>query len=122
VSERDFRIVHFADRALVIVPVPAGLDPHLAARIARERYEVPLSLARAGESEVLLLGAQEGPGGRTLDVSAMVDHLGEKLDGVEVLPDDDHAARLRLRGLAANPERLDALVSEIAMGRSILDG
>ena len=45
VAGRDFRLVHFGGYTLVVVPVPRELDLHLAARIARERYEAQLSLA-----------------------------------------------------------------------------
>ena len=51
VSHRDFRLVHFAGYAMVVLEVDDGLDVHLAARIARERYAAPFSLARSAGSE-----------------------------------------------------------------------
>jgi hypothetical protein len=38
------------------------------------------------------------------------------------LPDRDRVARLRIGDIDAHPERFDELISEIAMGRSILEG
>jgi hypothetical protein len=57
-----------------------------------------------------------------LDVAAMVEHLAQKFDWVEGLPDPDHVARFRIAGVAGRPERIDEVVGEIAMGRSILEG
>jgi hypothetical protein len=47
--------------------------------------------------------------------------MAQKLDWVESLPDDDHVARFRVSGLDSHPERLDEVIGEIAMGRSILE-
>jgi hypothetical protein len=47
--------------------------------------------------------------------------VAHKLDWVEELPDTDHVARMRVRDRASHPERLDDIVAEIAMGRSILE-
>jgi hypothetical protein len=41
---------------------------------------------------------------------------------VEALADDDRVARMRVRGLYREPGRLDELITEIAMGRSIVEG
>jgi hypothetical protein len=123
-AQRDFRVVHFGGWTLVVVPVPASLDLHLAARIVRERYGAQISLAHPEEpgSELLVLGADEGPGRRAIDLGAMVDHLAGKFAYVEALPDADHVARLRVRDLARQPERFDEVLGEIAMGRSLLEG
>jgi hypothetical protein len=123
-AQRDFRVVHFGGWTLVVVAVPAGLDLHLAARIVRERYGAQISLAHPEEpgSELLVLGADEGPGRRAIDLGAMVDHLAGKFAYVEALPDADHVARLRVRDLARQPERFDEVLGEIAMGRSLLEG
>jgi hypothetical protein len=40
---------------------------------------------------------------------------------VTVLADEDHVSRFRLNGVAEHPERLEEVVSEIAMGRSTLE-
>jgi hypothetical protein len=119
--ERDFALTHFGGYTLVQVAVPAELDLHLAARIARERYAAPLSLAWSEGCEAVILGG-EGAGGRELDLLAMAEHLANKLEWAELLPGDDHVARIRVRDLAARPERIDEVVAEIAMGRSILEG
>jgi hypothetical protein len=42
-------------------------------------------------------------------------------DWIEVLSDEDHVARMRVRELASRPERLDEVIGEIAMGRSIFE-
>lgn len=122
VASRDFRIVHFGGHALVRVPLPPEQDIHLAARIARERYRAPLSLAWTEGGDRFVLASDETPTRRILDVGAMVEHLGAKFDWVDALPDPDHVARFRIRDAAAHPERIDEVVAEIAMGRSILEG
>jgi hypothetical protein len=122
VASRDFRIVHFGGYGLVVVPVPPGLDVHLTARIARERYAARLSLAYAEGQEVALLGSDDGSGRRALDLVAMVEHLAAKLAWVDALSDADHVARFRIRELALHPERIDEVVGEIAMSRSVLEG
>jgi hypothetical protein len=123
-ARRDFRIVHFGGYTLAVVPVPAGLDLYLTARIVRERYGARLSLAHpeAGQQELLVLGGEDSGGRRILNLRAMVDHLSEKFSFVEALSDADHVARVRVRGLHEHPQRFDELVGEIAMGRSILEG
>jgi hypothetical protein len=122
VSAHDFRIIHFGGYAMVLVEVPEHLELSLAGRIARERYGAHLSLARHTGQELAILGANDAASTRPLSVGAMAQHLGEKLSWVETLPGADHVARIRIHGLAAAPERLDAVVSEIGMGRSILEG
>jgi hypothetical protein len=122
VSERDFRLVHFHGFTLVVVPTPGEFDLHLVARIARERYDAQVSVAAAEGKDLIVLGADEGRGRRGLDLSGMVEHLATKHEWVAPLPDEDHVARLRIRDFAAHPERFDELISEIAMGRSILEG
>jgi hypothetical protein len=122
VSERDFRLVHFHGFTLVVVLVPAGLDLHLTARIVRERYDAQVSVAAIEGEDLVVLGADEGRGRRGLDLSGMVEHLASKHEWVAPLRDDDHVARLRIRDAVAHPERFDDLISEIAMGRSILEG
>ena len=69
-----------------------------------------------------MLGAEEAGGRRAMDLGSMVDHLGSKFEWATSLADADHVARLRVAGLDAHPERLDEVVSELAMGRSILEG
>ena len=122
VAGRDFRLVHFGGYALVIVPVPAGFDPLLTARVARERFSAAVSLAVTEGEDLILLGADDVRGRRGLDLGAMVGHLAAKHAWVEALRDEDHVARLRVHDLATRPERLEELIGEVAMGRSILEG
>jgi hypothetical protein len=119
---RDFRLVHFGGYALVRVPAPPELDLHLAARIVRERYAAALSVAWTEGGDRFTLGSDEGASRRAFDLGAMVEHLAEKFGWVQPLADADHVARFRVEGAAAHPERIDEVVGEIAMGRSILEG
>jgi hypothetical protein len=122
VAARDFRIVHFGGHALVRVPVPPELDLHLAARIARERYRASLSLGWTEGTDRFVLCGDEVVARRPLDVAAMIEHLDAKFAWVSALPDPDHVARMRIADAAAHPDRVDEVVTEIAMGRSLLEG
>jgi hypothetical protein len=122
VAARDFRIVHFGGHALVRVPLPPEQDLHLAARVVRDRYRAPLSLAWTEGTDRFVLASDEGASRRVLDLGSMVEHLGEKFAWVTALPDPDHVARFRIEGAATHPERIDEVVAEIAMGRSLLEG
>jgi hypothetical protein len=122
VSERDFRLVHFGGFVMVVLDVPPGLDPHLTARVARERYAAQLSLTRVEGGDLLILAGDESRSRRGLDLGSMAQHLASKHEWVTALRDDDHVARVRILDLAAYPDRLDEVISEIAMGRSIVEG
>jgi hypothetical protein len=121
ISRRDFRLVHFAGYAMALVDVEGDHDLHLAGRIARERFSCPLSLAYRQGSNLFLFGGEELSGRRTLDFGALSEHLADKLEWVESLSDNDHVARFRIEGLDRHPERLEEVIGEIAMGRSILE-
>ncbi len=121
-ASRDFRIVHFAGIAMVIVDVPLNFDLHMGLRIARERFGALLGLGRHEGEATFVLSAEDNAGRRAIDVAGMAEHLGQKFSWVEALPEDDHVARFRVTGLASDPLRLEALIAEIGMGRSILDG
>lgn len=121
IAERDFRLVHFGGHVMVVLDVDRGVDLHLASRIARERYEASLSLARVAGEEVFVFAGDETTGKRSLDYMAIAEHLSNKLDWVEARPDADHVSRFRVRDLARHPERLEEIVAEIAMGRSLLE-
>ncbi|MDE0884720.1 MAG: hypothetical protein OSB70_04220, partial [Myxococcota bacterium] len=121
VATRDFRLVHFAGYSMVVVQVGAGFDIQLTARVARERYGAQLSLGYHEGGELFILSGEESGGRRTLDFGALAEHLADKLEWVEALPDDDHVARFLVGGLEANADRLNEVVGEIAMGRSILE-
>jgi hypothetical protein len=122
VAGRDFRLVHFGGLGLVVTEVPAELDLPMTMRLLRERYAVPLSLARRTGSEAFALAADDASARRAFDLGGMIEHLAEKFAWVEALPEDDHLARLRVRGVDAFPERLDELVAEIGMSRALLEG
>ncbi|MBW1842830.1 MAG: hypothetical protein JRJ05_00715 [Deltaproteobacteria bacterium] len=122
VASRDFRLVHFGGYRMIVVPTPPEFDAHLTARIARERYGSQLSLAFTEGEEVLVLGGDESSARRNLDLMSMAAHLATKHDWIEAPPSDDYVARVRVHDLAAQPDRLDEVIGEIAMGRSILEG
>jgi len=122
VASRDFRLVHFGGYCMVIVVAPPEFDVHLTARIARERYGSQLSLAFTEGEEVVILGGEESSSRRNLDLMAMVSHVATKHDWIEASQSEDYVARIRIRDLAANPDRLNDVIGEIAMGRSILEG
>jgi hypothetical protein len=121
-SERDFRVVHFAGYTLVVVPVPTELDPHLTARVVRERLGAQISLVHREAEDLMVLSGEESRGRHGFDMESLVNHLASKHDWIEVLRNEDHMARMRVHELATRPERLDELVAEVAMGRSMLEG
>jgi hypothetical protein len=122
VSERDFRLVHFGGFVMVVLEVPEALDIHLAGRIARERYGAQLSLASREGADLLVLGGDDSRTRRGLDLGGMAAHLASKHEWITALPDDDFVARLHVSDLHSVPGRLDEVISEIAMGRSIVEG
>jgi hypothetical protein len=121
VSERDFRLVHFGGYTLVVVEVDPGVDGHLAARIARERYQAPLSLVRIIGKDTFVFSGDESSGRRSVDYSGLVDHLAAKNEWLDQLADDDHVARFRIRDLEAHPDRLDEVLGQMAMGRATME-
>lgn len=121
VAENDFRLVHFGGHAMVVLEVDAASDLHLAARVARERYGATLSLAHTIGEETFVFCGDEINGRRTLDYMAVAEHLTNKLAWVESRPDADHVARFLVRDLERHPERLEEIIGEIAMGRSLLE-
>ncbi len=122
VASRDFRIVHFGGYRMVVVPVPPEFDLHLTARVARERYEAELSLSFIEGEELMAFSGDEGRTKRNLDMLSMAAHLDGKHDWIEKLSSEDYVARIRVHDFAAHPDRLDEVISQIAMGRSILEG
>jgi hypothetical protein len=121
VAENDFRLVHFGGHVMVVLEVEAPMDVHLCARIARERYGATLSLAHVVDEETFIFGGDEINGKRALDYMAVAEHLANKLEWLEPRPDADHVARFHVRDLGRNPERLEEVIGEIAMGRSLLE-
>ena len=121
VSGRDFRLVHFGGHSLIVVNVEGNLDTLLCSRIARERYDAPLSLAYREGDDLVVFAGEELSGRRAFDLMAVVEHMAEKLEWVEARVASDHVARFRVRDLEKHAERLDEVIGEIAMGRSILE-
>jgi hypothetical protein len=121
VAERDFRLVHFGGHVMVVMDVDPEVDVHLASRVARERYNATISLARTTGTEAFVFAGDETTGKRSLDYMAIADHLVEKLEWVEARPDADHVSRFVIRDVERSPERLEEVVTEIAMGRSLLE-
>ena len=68
------------------------------------------------------LGADDVTGKRSVDVGGMVEHLATKFAWIDALPDEDHVARLRAQGADSNDDRVEELIAEIGMGRTILEG
>jgi hypothetical protein len=122
VASRDFRLVHFGGLGMAVVEVPPELDLGLAMRLVRERYGVPLSLGRKLGQEAIVLGTDDATTRRAFDLGGMVQHLADKFEWADALPDDDHVARLRVRGIEERPERLEELIAEIGMSRALLEG
>ena len=122
VASRDFRVVHFGGHSLVVVPVRDDLDLHLTARVARERFGIRMSLAFHEGEELVVLGGEESRGKRLLDLGSMVSYLALKHEWVDALRDEDRVARLRVHDLSSRPERLEEVLADIGMGRSILEG
>ncbi|MDG2050357.1 MAG: hypothetical protein P8M78_09365 [Myxococcota bacterium] len=121
VNAQDFRIVHFVGFGMAVMTAPAHLDPYLVGRITRERLETQLSLVRLEGTGRFILAGEEPANKRMLDVCALIEHLGNKLAWVTDLPNEDHVARFNVADLEAHPARLDEVIGEIAMGRSILE-
>ena len=95
---------------------------HAAKRYpALARFEAEVSVSFTEGTDLVVLGADESRSKRGFDLAGMVEHLATKHEWVGALPHEDFVARLRIRDLAAHPERFDDLISEIAMGRSILE-
>lgn len=121
VAANDFRLVHFGAHVMVVLEVDPAMDTQLCARIARERYEATLSLAHRVGEQTFMFAGDEISGRRTLDYMAVAEHLVNKLEWVEGRPDADHVARFHVRDLDRHPGRLDEVIGEIAMGRSLLE-
>jgi hypothetical protein len=121
VAERDFRLVHFGGHVLVVFDADPEIDIHLSSRIARERYGATLSLARLAGEEAFVFAGDETTGKRALDYMAIAEHLVSKLEWVEARPDADHVSRFAVRDVDRHPERLEEVIGEIAMGRSLLE-
>jgi hypothetical protein len=122
IAGRDFRLVHFGGYRMVVVPTPERFDLHLATRVARERYEAELSLGFIEGEDVVVLGGDDALARRNLDLLSMASHLVSKHDWIEELPATDYVARIRIPDFATNPDRLDDVIGEVAVGRSILEG
>lgn len=115
-----FGLLHFGALALVSVELPRCLDLQFAVRALRERSGAAFSIARYQGSELFVLGSGEAFARRSLNLQAMAEHLEQKFLFVEALPAEDSATCIRIRGL--NDERLQEVIAEIGMSRSLLEG
>ena len=70
----------------------------------------------------MVFSGDEGSTKRNLDMLSMATHLAGKHDWIEKLPNEDYVARVRVHDFAAHPDRLAEVISQIALGRSLLEG
>ena len=68
-----------------------------------------------------MFAGDESRARRSLEFGSLVEHIVSKHAWAEPLPDRDHVARFRVLDLPNHPERLDEVIGEIAMGRSLLE-
>ncbi len=122
VASHDLPLVHFGGYTLLRITVPTNLDLLLTARIARERYGAQLAVAAHEEERVVVLVGDDAAGRRGFDLGGMADHLAAKFSWIEPLPSADHVTRFRVVDLLERPERIEEVVAEVAMGRSVLEG
>jgi hypothetical protein len=122
VAGHDLPLVHFGGYTMLRITVPAGLDLLLTSRIARERYGAQLAVASHEGDRVVVLVGDDTTSRRGFDLGAMAEHLAAKFSWVESLPNADHVTRFRVVDLLERPERIEEVVAEVAMGRSVLEG
>ena len=93
----------------------------VAGRVARERYDAQLSMTYQEGGSLFLVTGDDHTTKRSLDYAGLAQHLAEKLAWVQTLESQDHVARFVIEDLEPNPERLEEVITEIAMGRSTLE-
>ena len=120
------RVAYAATEAVAAHEVLAELDAWAAdGNLTPIREKT--AIAAVGElmsnlRDRLSAAADDTRGRNSMDLGAMVNHLSAKHEWVQPLRDEDHVARLLVLEMPEKPERLDDVVAEIAMGRSILEG
>ena len=73
------------------------------------------------EAVAELLGAETLPEGYNAMMTFSIPWVVDLVMLSDARPDADHVARFRVRGLTRHPERLEELIGEIAMARSLLE-
>lgn len=119
-EQNDPRVVHFGEYQMAVVSVPSELDAGEIGRKLRLRTGVRLSLTMREGDEVVLLGCNEEK--RSIHVVGLAEQVAQALPWVRAMSGGDRLGRLRIEGLGDHPERLDAVISEIAKHRSVLYG
>ena len=120
VEENDPRIVHFGEYQLAVARVPAHLDAGEVGRRLRLRTGARLSLATREGDDLVMLSCNDEK--RPLNVSGLLDAVGNHQPWVLPKSGGDRIGRARLEGLPDHPERMEALIGEIVRHRSVLYG
>ncbi len=119
-EEHDPRIVHFGEYQLAVVQVPANLDAGEVGRRARVRTGARLSLVSREGDPLVILGANDEK--RSINLMGVAERVEASVEWAHARPAGDRAARLRVDALVEHPERLDAVIGEIARHKSVLYG
>jgi hypothetical protein len=119
-EENDPRIVHFGEYQMAVVRVPAGIDAGEVARRARLKTGARLSLAAREGDPLLMIAANEER--RHVNMVGVVDKLGAQIAWAHARSGGDRVGRLAVDDLSEHPERIEAVIGEIARHRSVLYG
>lgn len=120
VEENDPRMVHFGEYQLAVARVPSHLDPGEIGRRLRLRTGARLSLATTEGDDLVLLACNDEK--RPLNVSGLIDAVGQHQPWVIPKSGGDRIGRARIDGLPEHPERFETLIGEIVRHRSVLYG
>ncbi len=116
----DPRIVHFGEYQMAVVSVPANLDAAEVGRRARLKTGARLSLARREGDSLLVLGANDEK--RHVNLAGVVGRIDADLAWVHARNGGDRSGRLAIDDLSEHPERVEAVIGEIARHKSVLYG
>lgn len=116
----DPKVVYFGEYQLAVVRVPQNLDAGEVARRARLKTGARLSLATREGDPLVILGANDEK--RPINLGAMVEKLEERMSWAHARPAGDRLGRFFVDLLDQHPERLEAVIGEIARNRSALYG
>jgi hypothetical protein len=119
-AQNDPRVVHFGEYQMAVLRAPSHMDAGEIGRRVRLRTGVRLSLTVRDGDDVVLLGCNEEK--RSINLIGLAEQVGQTLPWVRTKSGGDRMGRLQIDGLAEHPERLDAVISEIAKRRSVLYG
>lgn len=120
VAENDPRMVHFGEYQLAVARVPSHLDPGEIGRRLRLRTGARLSLATVEGDDLVVLSCNDEK--RPLNVSGLIDAVGQHQPWVIPKSGGDRIGRARIDGLPEHPERFETLIGEIVRHRSVLYG